>query len=671
MSRLAVAGALALSIALGTTSCTNQVPPDIGELKDSLVVCGSGPIVEGIDVSYYQGTINWSAVAGDGIKFAIVRVSDGTTFRDPQFSNNWNGARAAGLYRGVYQFFRPQQDPIAQADIVVAAVGRLGPGDLPAVCDVEAPSPGVTPAQYTAVLHRWVDRVTAGTGRAPIIYTGRYYWDPYVASNDFNTLPLWHAQYTSAACPNINDRWSDWAMWQYTSSGRVAGISGNVDRNRWNGTLEQLAEFANSNRAPIGYLESAACTGVVGWAQDPDMADAPIDVHVYFDGPAGDPAAVGVVGHADGYRDDLCTALGSCEHGFVVRPPLSFFDGADHEVHAYGIDSMGGTNAELAGSPTTLHCDAPPVPMPVAGVVRRHVPSPDVLAAWGFDFVDVAPLSDAMLDAIPDGPDVVASPDLVQATGDPAVYVLENRTLRHVPSPAALAAWGFDVGAIRAVMPAALDPELVGAPLLDAPFLARGSGPEVYLVDAAPPLWAELVTDNVPSVIASGRSTEVSFRFRNRGSHDWTPGEVMLAPTPRDVASEVCDAGWPSCTRAATVASPTAPGEEGVFTVRLAGPVDPGPLTVCFGLVLDDHWFSDVGQNGPADDAICRTVEVVPAGEIDAGASDADGSVVPDDGRYLTSSCACRASGPAPASRSLALGLLVLGLVLARRRRRA
>jgi len=196
------------------------------------VVCGHGPIVEGIDVSYYQGTIDWGAVAGAGIRFAIVRVSDGTGFDDPQFAANWSGARAAGLYRGVYQFFRPRQDPVAQADIVVAAVGRLGPGDLPAVCDVEAPMPGVSPAEYARVLRLWVYRVTAGTGRPPIIYTGRYYWDPYVASSAFNTLPLWHAQYTGAACPNINDRWSDWAMWQYTSVGRVAGITGNVDRDR-------------------------------------------------------------------------------------------------------------------------------------------------------------------------------------------------------------------------------------------------------------------------------------------------------------------------------------------------------------------------------------------------------------------------------------------------------
>jgi len=212
-----------------------------------LVVCGDGPTVEGIDVSSWQGEIDWGGVARAGIRYAIVRISDGT-YRDRYFAANWEGARGAGLIRGAYQFFEPDVDPDVQADIVIAAVGRLGPGDLPVTIDVEAPSPGVSARDYTARIHRWVDRVTAGTGRAPIVYTGRYYWDPYVASSDFAGLPLWHAQYTSAACPNINDRWSDWAFWQYTSTGSVAGIGGNVDRDRWNGTYEQLQSLAGVAR---------------------------------------------------------------------------------------------------------------------------------------------------------------------------------------------------------------------------------------------------------------------------------------------------------------------------------------------------------------------------------------------------------------------------------------
>ena len=210
-----------------------------------IVVCASGPTVPGIDVSSWQGAINWDAVAGSGIRFAIVRIGDGY-YRDAYFRSNWDNAGRVGLIRGAYQFFEPGEDPIAQADIVVAAVGRLGPGDLPVTCDVEAPSPGVSPGTYNARIHAWADRVEAGTGRRPIIYTGRYYWDPFVASSDFVDYPLWHAQYTSASCPNINDRWSTWAFWQYTSSGSVPGISGNVDRNVFNGSIDQLRSFATA-----------------------------------------------------------------------------------------------------------------------------------------------------------------------------------------------------------------------------------------------------------------------------------------------------------------------------------------------------------------------------------------------------------------------------------------
>ncbi len=671
---------LLLSVALlsSLASCAVETSGDdlAAGQADELVVCGDGPTVEGIDVSSWQGTIDWARVAGDGIRFAIVRIGDGS-YHDRFFAANWAGARDAGLIRGAYQFFEPGQDPLMQADLVVAAVGRLGPGDMPVTIDVEAPSPGVSTAAYTRSIHQWVDRVTAGTGREPMIYTGRYYWDPYVASSDFTSLPLWHAQYTGAACPNINDRWSDWAFWQYTSSGSIAGISGNVDRNRWNGTFEQLQALARTNQAPTGWLDSVACTGISGWAQDPDAPATSIDAHVYLGGPAGDPAAVGFPLHASARRDDLCTALGSCEHGFSMRVPLSFFDGQDHPVYAYGIDTAGGPNPQLRGAPQTLHCDTPPFPMPAGGVVRRHVPSRDVLTAWGLGFVDVAPVTDALLDAVPDGPDVEASPELVRIDGEPAVYLRESGVLRHVPSPAVMDAWHFDASAVRVVPASELAGDLRGADVLDAPFLVRGAGPAVYLLDAAPALWAQLVSGELPAALEVGRSSEVTLRFRNRGSVAWNAGEVALAPTPRDLASEVCDVSWPSCERAVTVPTTVAPGAEGDFTVRLQGPMEPGPVTVCFGLVLGTHWFSDAGQLGPADDELCRTLEVVAAsppadvGGTHAGGDPADGPIA----GVLTTGCSCRvaragAGGSGGGTASFAAGGLI-ALLVARRRRRA
>jgi uncharacterized protein (TIGR03382 family) len=122
-----------------------------------------------------------------------------------------------------------------------------------------------------------------------------------------------------------------------------------------------------TNNPPTGWIDDVTCEGgIAGWAQDPDDLDAPIDVHLYFGGPAGDPMARAVSVTAGDHREDLCTAIGSCAHGYRVAIPAEFFDDADHAVHAYGIDSAGGTNPELRGSPATFRCAlaAMPDPMP-------------------------------------------------------------------------------------------------------------------------------------------------------------------------------------------------------------------------------------------------------------------------------------------------------------------
>ena len=216
--------------------------PTTSAIDQADTVCGQGPTVKGIDVSYYQGDIDWSAVAGDGVEFAFIRVSDGTTYVDPRFDAYWAGSRAAGIVHGAYQFFRPGEDPIAQADLLLAAMGPMQPDDLPPVIDVEA-SGGLSSAEVADRVRQWTDYVSAAIGRAPSVYTGKYFWDDSVGATDLGGLPLWHAQYTSASCPDLAATWSDWAIWQYTSSGKIAGISGGVDTNRWNGDRASLDAF--------------------------------------------------------------------------------------------------------------------------------------------------------------------------------------------------------------------------------------------------------------------------------------------------------------------------------------------------------------------------------------------------------------------------------------------
>lgn len=255
-------GSLILSSLLAVTACTegpeSTAPSEpLSRTADELEVCIEDDIVHGIDVSYWQGDIDWPAVAGTEIKFAIARISDGD-YLDTQFDTNWPAIKENGLIRGAYQYFRPMEDIELQAQIVIDAVGMLGPGDLPVTLDVEAQNPGVSQATYVARIQQWMDLVEPATGKKPMIYTGRYYWQDNVGSDDFADHVLWHAQYPNACipasqtppecgtCPNIAAQFETWGFWQFTQTGRVAGIGGDVDRNVFNGSYAELEALAGA-----------------------------------------------------------------------------------------------------------------------------------------------------------------------------------------------------------------------------------------------------------------------------------------------------------------------------------------------------------------------------------------------------------------------------------------
>lgn len=205
-------------------------------------VCAAGDTLFGIDVSYYQGDIDWNAVAANGVVFAWVRVSHSTQFEDPKFKANLDGARAAGVHTGVYQFFEPSQDPIAQADLLLAKLGPLMPGDMPPMIDIESQDP-VPPGAYADAVRAWLDHVEQATGVTPFIYTGYYYWNDHLATDEFADHPLWIANY-NPGCPLIPDAWATWTAHQYCDCGQVPGIAGNVDVNHFNGSEEDLLGYA-------------------------------------------------------------------------------------------------------------------------------------------------------------------------------------------------------------------------------------------------------------------------------------------------------------------------------------------------------------------------------------------------------------------------------------------
>ncbi len=214
-------------------------------VEQAVVYCGGANKVEGIDVSFWQGsTINWAQVRASGKRFAFLRLSYGAQAGvDSTFRRNWSETKANGILRGAYQYFLPAQDTTAQANLVVRELGVLGAGDLPAVIDVEQTPNGVTPAAYAQKVADWIAIVERGTGKKPIIYTGKYFWNDNVQSTAFLGNPLWLAAYTTG-CPDTPRPWTKWTLWQYSDSGSVPGIPGNVDVNVFDGTVAQLEALA-------------------------------------------------------------------------------------------------------------------------------------------------------------------------------------------------------------------------------------------------------------------------------------------------------------------------------------------------------------------------------------------------------------------------------------------
>jgi lysozyme len=224
--RLWPIAAIAAVLAFGAIATVKMLLRREAQPIVELPGCTDGPVTPGIDVSYYQGTIQWDRVKNAGIRFAFIRISDGLTNRDAMFDRNWASAADAGVRRGVYQYFRPDENAVAQADLVIEAM-LLDGGELPPVIDLETTG-GKSPAQIERLVRVWIDRVRDKLGVEPIIYTSPDFWTQAVGGADLSTQPLWVAHYTNG-CPRVPRPWKQWTFWQHSESGQVPGITGPVD----------------------------------------------------------------------------------------------------------------------------------------------------------------------------------------------------------------------------------------------------------------------------------------------------------------------------------------------------------------------------------------------------------------------------------------------------------
>lgn len=213
--------------------------------------CARGKTLRGIDVSKWQGEIDWDAVRGDDVHFSYIRVSDGAARPDPTFDRNWAEAGRVGVARGVYQYFRPLEDPEEQADLLLTAMGAPAAPQLPPVIDIEV-SDGVEPRELVRRIDRWVARVRKATGVRPIIYTSAKNWSALLGgSRRFRGHALWIAHY-DVECPNTPAAWRRWTIHQVSQAAQVAGIAAPVDENRFHGSRRALTRLARKpNRAAL------------------------------------------------------------------------------------------------------------------------------------------------------------------------------------------------------------------------------------------------------------------------------------------------------------------------------------------------------------------------------------------------------------------------------------
>ncbi len=194
----------------------------------------------GIDVSHFQGHVDWQAVKAAGCAFAFAKATEGAGVADPFFSANWAGMKAAGLVRGAYHFYRAQQPAADQAAHFLSTV-RFEPGDLPPVIDIEV-GDGVTGEPLVGGVQTWLDAVEPAAGATPIVYTNTPFWDANF-NDQFGQYPLWIAHYGPAPQP-LPRGWTVWTLWQYSQSLRIEGVGGPADHDYFNGPLPQLQALA-------------------------------------------------------------------------------------------------------------------------------------------------------------------------------------------------------------------------------------------------------------------------------------------------------------------------------------------------------------------------------------------------------------------------------------------
>jgi lysozyme len=208
-----------------------------------------------IDISKYQVVTDWNAVASK-VKLAAIRATVGDYYSDGSFESHWNGAGNSGMLRTAYHVIAPA-DPTnirkisaeAQMALFFKAMGDKQ-ADVPVVLDCEL-NRNQTQECITSITAKCIDLVYQKYGKYPLIYTRKTWWDYYTAQHPlFSLCDLWAARYSLTLTGPWSDGyykfrdWTDWKIWQYSSTGTIPGIVGAVDLDWFNGSASDLLEYS-------------------------------------------------------------------------------------------------------------------------------------------------------------------------------------------------------------------------------------------------------------------------------------------------------------------------------------------------------------------------------------------------------------------------------------------
>ena len=207
-------------------------------LKGYGVCMPHGYQIHGIDISHYQGDVNWRMLEKTRqgqfpVQFIFMKATEGGDFADDKFVANFDSAKAHGFIRGAYHFYNPKTDANKQADFFISSV-KLEPGDLPPVLDIEKKSRDVKKLQDD--LKIWLRKVDSHYGVKPIIYASYKFKTKYLNDSVFDSYPYWIAHYYVDSVRYQGE----WKFWQHTDVGTLPGIDEKVDLNIFNGSSSEL-----------------------------------------------------------------------------------------------------------------------------------------------------------------------------------------------------------------------------------------------------------------------------------------------------------------------------------------------------------------------------------------------------------------------------------------------